>query len=437
MDEEKSTPERGGWSWKKKLLLQLLLLPLLPLGVEALYRVYLRTQGEAYEAEEARAQARQLYETMIDRTGLAGIGGGGGDLNQGPKLEMVPHPFFGFDFVHMQEFAENTRKYYLTKMSRESYDVAIVGGSVAAGFGHHGRTRLLERLRGDPRFAGRGMKVHVFARGSGKQPEQLNIVNYLLGLGHEFDAVINLDGFNEVALANGNRLLDAHPLHPSAPYWSKLVSGSEFDDRTMELLARVQGERDRSLRMVESWEDRGLYRSAILGTLALSNLRKSRARHGDGFQKLADHLAEMSKEANTLGPPWDGEFETAMDMAVKNWMECSRSLQAVCDARSIYYVHVLQPTLHDEGSKRVVTDDEVRTGRPSAGWEQAVDAGYSQLREGGARIAGEGVNFLDATYVFLDVEDTLYYDACHFSVEGNELLADRIAAHMLATLPPE
>ena len=41
--------------------------------------------------------------------------------------------------------------------------------------------------------------VNAAIKGS-KQPQQLMALNYLLVLGAEFDAVINLDGFNELAL---------------------------------------------------------------------------------------------------------------------------------------------------------------------------------------------------------------------------------------------
>ena len=38
--------------------------------------------------------------------------------------------------------------------------------------------------------------------------------------------------------------------------------------------------------------------------------------------------------------------------------------------------------------------------------------------------------------IFAEVEDTLYYDACHFNRAGIELLAQAIAAAFLRSLPP-
>ena len=41
-----------------------------------------------------------------------------------------------------------------------------------------------------------------------KQPQQLMAYNYLLSLGAEFDAVINIDGYNVITTANGDVRFD-------------------------------------------------------------------------------------------------------------------------------------------------------------------------------------------------------------------------------------
>jgi hypothetical protein len=64
-----------------------------------------------------------------------------------------------------------------------------------------------------------------------------------------------------------------------------------------------------------------------------------------------------------------------------------------------------------------------------------VRLGYPKLRAAGAELAAQGVPFLDASHVFADVQDTLYYDACHFDKRGNGLLAELLAPALLAALP--
>ena len=53
------------------------------------------------------------------------------------------------------------------------------------------------------------------AYGGYKQPQQLMALNYALALGAQFDVVVNLDGFNEVALdASENALQGVSPAYP-------------------------------------------------------------------------------------------------------------------------------------------------------------------------------------------------------------------------------
>ena len=59
-----------------------------------------------------------------------------------------------------------------------------------------------------------GKKIVVINLGLAgyKQPQQLMTLNYLLALGAEFDIVIALDGFNEVALP-GSKISPTRSIH--------------------------------------------------------------------------------------------------------------------------------------------------------------------------------------------------------------------------------
>ena len=124
-----------------------------------------------------------------------------------------------------------------------------------------------------------------------------------------------------------------------------------------------------------------------------------------------------------------------LELTVRCWRETTQDLEAVCRRRGIAYLHVLQPTLHDLGSKPI-TDAERKDGKAIAEWRAAVRQGYPLLRAEGAALAERGFPFCDASMIFAEVEDTLYYDACHFNRAGNELLAQAIAAAFLRSLPP-
>src|SRR5690606_30828242 len=105
------------------------------------------------------------------------------------------------------------------------------------------------------------------------------------------------------------------------------------------------------------------------------------------------------------------------------------SLAAICADRDIPYIHVLQPTLHDAGSKPL-TAGEVATGAAVRHWREGTRAGYPLLRAAGEELAARGVHFYDASRIFADVEETLYYDACHFNERGSSLLVDALTADL-------
>ena len=52
------------------------------------------------------------------------------------------------------------------------------------------------------------------------------------------------------------------------------------------------------------------------------------------------------------------------------------------------------------------------------------------LREGMAELHDLGVEALDLSLAFQDVEETVYYDNCHFGTLGCRTLADRMADGM-------
>ena len=52
------------------------------------------------------------------------------------------------------------------------------------------------------------------------------------------------------------------------------------------------------------------------------------------------------------------------------------------------------------------------------------------MLERGAALAEHGIDFYDASFVFRDVEETLYFDRCHFEPPGMILLVDSITERL-------
>src|SRR5262245_6352345 len=215
------------------------MLALIVVGIEAAAWVGGRL---AFGARFPRAELRARRAALVQQAG--GVGR--------PTWldDEVIHPYVGF--VPRQHL--RGRLGVSDARPRPSGDgdeavIAIVGGSVAYQFAHDGLPHLLERLRELPRFRGKTLVPMNVAAGGYKQPQQLMMVAYLVALGERPALVLNLDGFNDVALySNEDAAARVFPAYPRR--WHQRVeralSREEF--RTMLQRLELEGRRRRYAR---------------------------------------------------------------------------------------------------------------------------------------------------------------------------------------------
>jgi hypothetical protein len=430
------------WGWRKKLALQLALLPVSALAVEGGYRLWSGIRGEPYDGGRAREQIGEIESSMRETIPEAPEPGdltreaqGLQDQVREPE-NLIAHPYFGFEKAESVAVVLAESEEFRRGEHDSTYNVLIVGGSVAGIFGRRGTERLGELLEQDPRFRSRKVRFFGHGRGSFKQPQQLYLVQYLLGFGYRIDCVIDIDGFNELALSNKNVWDKAHPLYPSAIRYAHLVRGGDADPGDFELLLDMR----QAVREVAAVGARarkwGLLHSAVLGRWSLGRVHAARKRWAAAQETYGARLLGRDADSIVRGPAFEGDLSRTIELVRANWFECSRSLQGLCDERGITYLHVLQPTMHDRGSKPL-TEVELQKDNAHQSWIDAIEPGYPVLRQAGQRLLAEGVHFFDGSAVFNDVEETLYFDACHFRASGNVLLAEAIAPALLAVLPRE
>ena len=426
---------------RRLLLLQLLLWPALLVGAELGHRGWLAATGDAYEAEAAAEELRRVVGAMT--SDLQDPGGRRGAAAPGdPGESTLQHPYTGFGPSYLfEEHAREMRRAREGLGAADEYRILLLGGSVAAGFGDpkSAGAREFERvLKTHPDFADR--PVYFLRQGiaSYKQPQQLLLTAYLLASGVEPHAVVNLDGFNEVALALGNAEADVHPGFPAHSKWAHLVGASGLELGALaEHVGRIQAVRARARRLVARVLDHGFERSSLVGRFALARLRRHQREYQRASEAYVAAVAAQAPSAALHGPRISDEVaEDLLPAAVSIWEQSSRSLDALCRGRGIAYLHVLQPTLHDEGSK-TPTPDEVRTGRARRTWLEGAGQGYPLLREAGERLRADGIAFCDASGAFRDVAETLYYDACHFNQRGNAILGRAVGEAFLAAFAGE
>jgi hypothetical protein len=312
--------------------------------------------------------------------------------------------------------------------------VGITGGSVAFFLGSEGVERLRERLAALPAFAGREIVFVRLALGGFKEPQQLATLAYLLSLGGEFDLLINLDGFNEVALypAEGAPI-GANPAYPRA--WPRLIDASASPERLRALGAEGFWSHRRR-RWATLFSGPALDRSAFATVLWGAGDRwlfRRVERAQEAFRTLAGHLSYSA-----TGPRIELTSSKEMFAALAAiWEHSSLQLANLCRANGIAYFHFLQPNQYLEGSKPMGSVERQLAIDPNSPHAASIAAGYPLLSAAGARLAAAGVEFTDLTQLFSSVEAPLYKDSyCHFNLEGNRRLADAIADRIAATPAP-
>jgi hypothetical protein len=305
--------------------------------------------------------------------------------------------------------------------------VALCGGSVAAMTWFEAHATLERALEESRVFGERKVECVDLAIEGFKQPQQMLEVAWLLAAGAHFDVVVDLDGFNEVALHElENGRAGVHPTYPRDwPLFSAPAADAQVESARVHMTELRERRRQwarsftacgplrhlRSLLFLWRWGDRGL-ESQIASEQ--SKLRDTRRDH----------------DLLTCGPPYDAVSRDALyDDLVAIWSRSSRELDTLCRAHGAKYFHFLQPNQYLPGSKPYSDEERELCLRDDSPYLAPVLAGYPRLIAAGRELAASGVAFHDLTRLFQEHGETLYSDdMCHLNARGSELLARAIAA---------
>ena len=345
------------------------------------------------------------------------------------------HPYYGY-VVDPRSPGINAYGFFrrepLTTRDPHRYIIVFFGGSVADQVFALGQQALITALQRDPAFADREIVVLSTALGGYKQPQQLLVLADLLALGAQFDAVVNLDGFNEVDGAADNVQDGVNPYYPH--HW-QVQAQRALDRDLLRHVARIEAARDArdGLRQqFAAWP--AVRHSAFLLALWDALDRRQLAALRRETAALDAATVGQAKPPQVSGPPFAFDDADAMYADfVEVWARSSLEMENLCRGQGIEYLHFLQPNQYFEGSKvlnenerKVAWDDDVAdAGR--------VSNGYPMLVARGRDLAGQGVDFHDLTMLFHDDAGDIYSDTCcHFTQRGAEKVAEAIAAAIIA-----
>ncbi len=423
-------PSRGGWR-RSAFLVMVVLGSYLFVEVVS-YAAIWWIDGQRFSvARFQRERESRLIEHLASR-----------NENTSSEKTTVLHPYLGYvanprnpgPFPYpVSDYGFNDDEPPVHKRSDERVIVGIFGGSLARHFAFRGGVEALEAKLGTaPQFRGKEFDFVTTGMGSYKQPQQLMALNYIQVLGGEFDIVINLDGFNEVAIhfpRNAKR--DVASYFPSN--WDLRVGGAAHPEH-QRLLGEIEFLRDVGAALNGGFSTPPLPYSVTLNLLWRMSERLVSLKLADLQLAFADFEAPQ-KSYEATGPPSEySRREEVIGALVDVWKRSSIQMDRLSRANHALYLHFLQPNQYVPGSKPVMDAAERRLAyNDRSPYREGVLQGYPRLIEEGRELRSRGVRFHDLTMIFSDVGEPLYSDSCcHLNERGYQLLADAIARAILS-----
>ena len=323
--------------------------------------------------------------------------------------------------------------YPFVKTRDDQFIVGIFGGSVGAWFCQVGVHRLIEDLKRSSFFENKELIPLCLSHEGYKQPQQLLVLAYFLSIGQQFDLVINIDGFNEVALSSLN---DEHGWDISMPSVMhldpliSLVNQSTLTPEKLDSLAAIRRDKQRLNSLAERINHSRLASiDFVLGRYYAIVAEKYR-RELANFDKLPSNPASNSVVHVTPNVR-DREGTILFEDIASNWISSSVLMNELLVARRAAYFDFLQPNQYF--TRRVFGADEAKValndGSPFKG---GVEKGYPFLERAFESSALKNMNVFSAVHIFDGERSPVYVDdCCHYTLRGNELLADFIAQSIL------
>lgn len=391
----------------------------------------------------------QLSRTLVVRSiedGPVFTGDSGETGHKKVILKEVLHPYIGYvtDGKIRKENCESdslqecysrikvaTDKPFV-KRSDDKLIVGVIGGSVAVATVNHSSPKgLYEHLLAKlPEYKGREIIIHSLTAGGLRQPQQLMMLNYYYSLGAEFDVLISLDGFNDVAIpVSEYRYSKIHPSYPRS--WGHRMAAKVSKD-LVDLVAEKQN-------LQATHVTRANFMSgAWLKNSPLSNLlwQLSNVNYINSVAIVDQSVAELEKKDaskrdffyEALGPDYDFTgMDDLFQYSVDIWANSSHLIHAIAKANDVKYLHFLQPNQYIEGSKAYMSDAERKKAFTRAGYGVLYKQIYPRIVEKAEWLKERGVEFHDLTFIYKDIKEDLYIDnCCHVNSTGSNLMIEKI-----------
>lgn len=361
------------------------------------------------------------------------------------------HPFFGFIQKPGPDFRPGFKNnnygfispydYPLKKIKPNQFIIGVFGGSVASNYSiFEVQNQVLPKyLKQLPGLKDQEFLILSFATGGYKQPQQLLILNYFLALGQELDMVVNIDGFNEVALSNLNNQNKVDLAMPSIQHILPLtnLASNSLSTKAMKSTIAIKENKARINQGLKSLRQCKLAACDALTSVYVQNLVNNYRKDVIRFEKESNKTQKddggsvIYLNLNNSVMKDDAAFE----QMAQNWAQSSIFMNKVLSASNVPYFQVLQPNQYYQ-TKRVFGEAEKQIAfNKETPYAKAVQIGYPALFKKFPTLEKNNIDILNAVNVFDKTKDAVYVDSCcHYNQAGEVIFSNYVGSSILESL---
>ncbi|NJK68925.1 MAG: hypothetical protein HC789_00380 [Microcoleus sp. CSU_2_2] len=361
------------------------------------------------------------------------------------------HPFFGFIQKPSPDFRPGFKvnnygfispyDYPLKKTNKNQFFIGVFGGSVASDYAiFQVQNKILPNyLKQLPGLKDKEFVILSFATGGYKQPQQLLILNYFLALGQELDMVINIDGFNEVALSNLNNQNKIDLAMPSVQHIQPLTSiaNNSLSPKAMMAMVRIQENKTRINEGLESLPHCTLAVCDALTSVYIQNLVNNYRKDVIKFEQERGKKQKDDGGSIIYVNPNKSILtdSVAFDRMAWNWAKSSIFMNKVLSASKVPYFHVLQPNQYYQTKKVFSAAEKQIAFNQDTPYAQAVELGYPALFKKFPNLKKNNIDILNGVNIFDQTKEAVYVDSCcHYNKVGEAIFSDYVGSSILEAL---
>lgn len=267
----------------------------------------------------------------------------------------------------------------VTAKTADNYIVLVTGGSFAYGSSIASSNGYLEdQLRTLPSLKDKKIIVHTVAVGGYKQPQQLIALSYFLSLGTHFDLILNIDGFNEVALPESENITKkVNPFFPRM-WWMRV--GRIDDPEMLVSLAKIELVKEQRKDTAQLFSAFPVRYSVISNLFWLlydqhAELKAKKMEEGFTLSKIKEGK-KLRYVATGPAFSYKNEVELYHDLA-RVWSSSSLQMHYLSRANNIDYFHFLQPNQYVKDSKPMLEEERKKAWRDGQAYKTGVERGQS------------------------------------------------------------